>query len=119
MSNYQITTIEQIWMVIPYLIFVTILYWSSSRSFLKSAHGALILLAFAYSVIVCEFTEFGPPQSVYVPMHILLVAGLVSIAFSFKAFQGRLWVHVIHVFTLLSAFLVWFIGSMAISHDWI
>lgn len=111
----------QVWLVIPYLIFVSTLYWLASRSILKSAHGALILFAFAfaYAVIICEFTEFDPPQSVYIPMHILLVAGLVSIVFSFKAFQDRGWVHIVHVFSLLSAFSVWFVGSMAIAHDWI
>lgn len=119
MSDYQITTLMQIWWVIPYLFFVSTLYWFLSYSFLKSAHGILIILAFVYALVVCEYTEFGPPLKVYVPMYIFLIAGLASVAFSFKAFNGKSWVHIIHGFSLLSAFLIWLVGSMAISHDWI
>lgn len=119
LSDYQITVIKQVWLVIPYLIFVSTLYWYSSRSFLKSAHGVLILLAFVYAVVICEYTEFGPPLKVYVPMYILLLAGLASMTFSLKAFHGKKWVHIIHGLSLSSALLIWFVGSMAIAHDWI
>lgn len=109
----------QIWFVIPYLILVSTLYWLWSRSILKSSHGVLILLAFVYAVVICEYTEINPPQSVSIPMYILLAAGLVSMLFSFTAFKNKGWVHIIHVFSFLSAFFVLAIGSMAIDHQWI
>ncbi|WP_419811486.1 hypothetical protein [Bacterioplanoides sp.] len=119
MSEYQIATIRQIWIVLPFLLFVSGAYWHSSRSLIKSAHGILILLAFSYAVWVSELTEFGPPFKYYAPMYVLLIAGLASMTFSFKAFIGKKRVHLVHGLTLLSAFLVWFVGSMAIAHDWI
>jgi hypothetical protein len=119
LSDYQLTTIMQIWIVLPYLLLVSGIYWYRSRSFLKSAHGIAILLAFAYAVLISEINEFGPPLIYYVPMYVLLIAGLISILVSIKAFNDKKWVHLIHGLTLLSAFLVWFVGSMAIAHDWI
>ena len=119
LSDYQLTTIRQIWVVLPYLLLVSGIYWYWSRSFFKSVHGIAILLAFGYAVWVSELTEFGPPLKYYVPMYVLLIAGLSSMLASIKAFPGKKWVHLIHGFTLLSAFLVWFVGSMAIAHDWI
>lgn len=118
MSDYQITTIRQIWLVLPYLLLVSGLYWYFLRSFLKSVHGVAILFAFGYAVWVCEFTEFGSPLKFYIPMYVFLVLGLASMAYSFASFAGRKLVHLVHIFTLMSAFLVWFVGSMAISHDW-
>ncbi len=119
LSEYQITTIRQIWPFLPFLLVVSGLYWYSSRSFLKSAHGISIFLAFSYAVVVSEFTEFAPAILFYIPMWLLLISGLASMAFSFSAFIGKKWVHLVHGITLLSAFLVWFVGSMAIAHDWI
>lgn len=119
MSDYQITTIKQIWVALPNLLLVSGIYWYFSRSLLKSVHGIAILLAFSYAVWVCELTEFDPALKYYVPMYILFIAGLISMLVSFKTFIGKRWVHLIHGFTLLSAFLVWFVGSMAIAHDWI
>lgn len=119
LTEYQLSAIDQVWYVIPYLLFVSGLYWVASKSVLQSSHGFAILIGFGYAVWVCEYTEFGPPSSYYIPLHIFLFIGLVSLAFSFKAFSGRKWVHSIHAVTLVSAFLVWFVGSMAISHDWI
>lgn len=84
---------------------------------LKSAHGVLILLAFVYAVVICEYTAFGPPLKVYVLMYILLLAGVASMIFSLKAFHGIKWMHIIHGLSLSSALLIWFVDSMAIAHD--
>ena len=46
-------------------------------------------------------------------------SALASMVFSFKAFTGKKWVHLIHCVTFISAAFVWFVGSMAIAHDWI
>lgn len=80
--------------------------------FVKSEHALAIPLLF-YVVWVCEVTELDPNFEYYVTLHISIAAGLISVASSFGAFSGKKWVHLIHGFTLLSAFLVWFIGSMS------
>src|SRR5690606_35387123 len=82
LSDYQLTTIRQIWVVLPYLLLVSGIYWYWSRSFFKSVHGIAILLAFGYAVWVCELTEYGPPLEYYVPMYALLIAGLGSMLVS-------------------------------------
>lgn len=112
-------TVRQVWILLPFLLLVSGIYWYSSRSLLKSLHGIAVLMAFGYAVWICEKTESDPLFQYYIPMYILLVGGLASMAFSLKAFAGKKMVHLIHSLTLISIFLIWVVGSMAISHDWI
>jgi hypothetical protein len=119
LDDYQVSTINQIWHVIPYLIFVSGLYWFNTKSLMKSLHGFLILCAFLYAVIISKYTQPIVPIYYYIPLYLLLISGIISIGLSLTAFKNHRWVHIIHSMTLIAAFVIWFIGSMAIGHDWI
>jgi hypothetical protein len=119
LSEYQISTIRQIWPVLIFLGFVSVFYWIKTKSFLQSAHGLLILISFFYAVVICEYTKFNPPGYYYWPLYALLLFGFASMIFSFRAWPGKKWLHAIHILTVISSFLVWLIGAMAIAHDWI
>ncbi len=95
------------------------LYYWFSKKVLPSLHGALIILAFLYAAIISGYTEFGVSSFYYWPLHILLVLAIASAAYSMREFGSKRWVHLAHLGTLVSGAMVWFIGSMAIAHDWI
>lgn len=119
LSEYQLQTIDQAWVALVFLGLVSLLYWLDSRSLIKSAHGILAIFGFVYAVLVSEITEFDPHHIFYWPLHILIILSLASLAFSLKAFIKNKTIHAVHTLTLASIFLVWFAGTMAISHDWI
>jgi len=119
LSDYQISTIREAWVVLVYLLLLSGLYWYNSKLFSRSAHGIVLFFGLVYAVVISEYTQVGAPDYYNWPLHLILIVGLVSVVFSFRAFQGKKWVHLIHVLTIISAFWVWFIGSMAISHDWL
>jgi hypothetical protein len=119
MDTYQLTVIEQIWPSIPFLLFVSVLYWTQSKSIKQSMHGILFISALFYAAFICKYTGTTIPVPIYyfIPMYIFLITGLISVIYSFQAFSGYKWVHIIHSLTLTAAFIIWFIGSMAIGHD--
>jgi H+/Cl- antiporter ClcA len=119
LNDYQIQTIEQVWILLAYLVVVSYIYWRNSRSIFKSAHGMIIFSAFLYAVIISRYTEFDPPHEYYWPLIGLVFIGIASAVFSITAFKGKKWMHLLHLGTLTSGFFVWFVGSMAIAHDWV
>lgn len=102
-----------------YSVVVSGLYYYFSKKVLSSLHGLLIVLAFIYAAIIGGYTEYGVSSMYHWPLHILLISALASAAYSMREFCGKRWVHLAHLGTLVSSAMLWFIGSMAISHDWI
>jgi hypothetical protein len=119
LSDYQIQTIGQAWIALAYLLVVSATYWFNTKSAIKSAHGLFLIVAFGYAVVVSEHTEFGPPDYYYWPAHFFVFAGFVSTIYSLGAFKGEKWRHILHIGTLVAGAFVWFVGLMAIAHDWI
>jgi len=119
LSDYQISVIRQVWVLLIVLFAISTFYLIKTKSILQSAHGYLVLLAFAYAVIACRYTEFDPDYQWYWPVYFFFWASLASMLYSLKAFKGKKVIHLIHAATIFSNLLVNFIALMAISHDWI
>ncbi|MEZ8038502.1 MULTISPECIES: hypothetical protein [unclassified Vibrio] len=119
MSDYQLTVISQVWVLLAFYPMVSYLYYLNSRSIAQSAHGLLSLVGFFYAVVACEFTQFDPLYYWYWPIGLFFVLSLLSTIYSFKAFKGNKLVHLIHVVTILSNVLTSFVSLMAVAHDWI
>lgn len=119
LSDHQIHTIGQAWVPLTYLMLVSAAYWFNTKSVAKSAHGVVLILAYVYAVVVSEYTSFGSPGFYHWPLHFLAVTAIVSVIYSLSAFKGEKWVHLVHVGTVVSGFVVWFSGGMEISHDWL
>ena len=119
LSDYQINVIRQVWIFLLYYPFVSVIYYINSKSLLQSAHGAAALIGFAYAVIACEFTGFGPPSYWYWPIYAFSILAIGSMLYSFKASKGKKLVHIVHGITLTSIALTTFVSLMAVAHDWI
>lgn len=119
MSEYQLLVIRQVWVLLIFYPFISAFYYANSKSFLQSAHGFIALIGFAYAVIACEITGFAPPGYWYWPIYLCFVLSLASMIYSFKAFNGKKYVHIIHVITVISNLLTTLVALMAVAHDWI
>ncbi|WP_444905581.1 hypothetical protein ACJJI3_09530 [Microbulbifer sp. ZKSA004] len=119
MSDYQINVIRQVWVLLIFYPFISAFYYANSKSFLQSAHGIIALIGFAYAVVACEFTDFGPPDYWYWPIYFCFMLSFASIVYSLKAFKGKKYIHVIHGVTIIANLLTTFVALMAVAHDWI
>jgi len=119
LSDYQVSTVKQVWILLVVLFAISTFYLVKTKSVFQSAHGYLILVGFAYAVIASGVTEFAPESYWYWPVYFFFSASIVSMVYSFKAFKGKKVIHLLHVATIFSNLLVNFVALMAISHDWI
>ncbi len=119
LTDYQVTVIRQVWVLLLILLFISVFYFLRTKSILQSAHGALVFIGFVYAVVACEYTEFDPPDQWYWPVYFCFWASIASMLYSFKAFEGKKYIHLVHGVTVLSILLVNFVALMAVSHDWI
>lgn len=119
LNNYQQSTLGESSFVLLFLAALSAVYWFKSRSIVKSSHGLILIFGYLYAVLISAHTEIGAHVTYYWPLWVLLIVGLVVAGFSCTLFNGRRWVHLIHIFTLASAAWLLFVGSMAIGHDWL
>ena len=119
LSNYQVNTIRQVWILLIYYPILSYSYYKNSKSIFQSAHGIVALIGFIYAVVACEFTERDPADFWYWPIYICFFLSLGSILFSLKAFKGNKSVHFVHVITIIVNIMTSVVALMAVAHDWI
>ncbi|MEO9273850.1 hypothetical protein ABFY09_03240 [Marinomonas sp. 5E14-1] len=121
LSEYQLSVLflDDVRIFLIFALLISIAYFYASKSILASLHGMLIIAAFLYAAIVSGHTDYGISAEYYWPLNILLLLALASAVYSIREFPGKRWVHLSHLGTCLSGVMIWFVGAMAISHDWI
>jgi cell division protein FtsW (lipid II flippase) len=125
LNDYQISAIGQIWPVLIVPLASTVLYWylstatNTTRRLLASAHGALLLIAFVYAVAVSPMTGYENWKVWIWPFWILLALFLVAILYAITRYEGNRWIHMFQLLVLPSGFLIWLVGTMTITHDWL
>ncbi len=124
-TDYMIFAAGQIWPVLLVPFFSTIIYYCYSkenrsiRKLLVSMGGLILLGAFVYALLVSKFTENGPWDNWIIPFWILLICFVLLNIYSLVRFNGNKWFHLTQVALLPSAFLIWLVGTMTITHDWL
>ncbi len=116
--------VGQIWPVLLVPFFSTIIYYSfskenGSRKLLVSMSGFILLGAFMYALLVSKYTESGPWNNWIIPFWVLLVCFVLFNIYSLVRFNGSKWFHLMQVALLPGAFLIWLVGTMTITHDWL
>ena len=53
------------------------------------------------------------------PFTLTLLMPVASIAFSIKAYDGLKRIHILHLWNVVALIWTWFIGSMALTGDWL
>lgn len=100
----------------------TVLYWINSRNtgFTKvavSAHGASILVIFG-AALALAYSEITHTK-LLLPYNVLLLVPLVSVLAAFKLYSGNKWLHICQLWNGFALLWASFIGSMAITNDWL
>ena len=125
LNDYQIFAIGQIWPVLIVPLASTVLYWylssstNTTRRLLASAHGALLLIAFVYAVAVSPMTGYENWKAWIWPFWVLLALFFVAILYAITRYEGNRWLHMFQLLVLPSGFLIWLVGTMIITHDWL
>jgi len=122
-TDYQLSALSQIWIVLLVPLATTILYWYHSKSqfarrVITSSHGLILLTSFLYAVAVCPITGLKNYDSWIIPFWLILILYLISLVVSLLKFEGNKIVHIALIAEIISAFLIWLVGTMTITHDW-
>ena len=123
-DDYQISAIRQIWIILLVPLIVSVAYWLLSkdenrwRRIFSSLHGCFLLVSFFYAVLVSPITGIENYEFWIWPFYLLLLAFAVTMVFSLIRFQGSRWLHLSVLLLMPSAGMIWFVGTMTITHDW-
>ena len=103
-------------------IAVSLIYWikDSNRGIKRvvtSAHSVILLVLFGAALAIGFYGYSN--KSLLIPFHISLAIPVASIIASLVLFKGSKWIHLMHMWNLLALPLTWFVGSMAVSGDWL
>lgn len=106
------------------LLFVSLLYFSFAKDgaslalrLLTSAHGAVGALVF-FSALAIGFSGWDHP-SYGQPYLFAWVLPALLMLFSLMRYPGPATVHLLQVFNVLAFAWAWFIGTMAVTGNWI
>mgnify|MGYP001822572284 CR=1 FL=1 len=79
-----------------------------------SAHASLVAAVLPYGLLIDATTTGNAPASLQLPIALLLLLALVSMAYSIWVFRNKPLLHLAHILTIALAIPLTFIGSVAI-----
>jgi hypothetical protein len=89
----------------------------TNRRLIACAPGIMSITAFALACAVSQFTAYGASLVGYVYMAVMLIA-LAFVVPAILALHNRA-LGFFHLLTLSGQVFLFFVGAMAISHDWL
>jgi len=107
---------------IIFSIFVSVLFWLKDKNkgfkhIAVSAHSVLLLLLLGLALVL-GFNGVTHKLMLF-PFYALLLVSVSSVICSFKYFTGSKWCHFAHFWNLAALPWTWFVGSMAVTGDWL
>ena len=81
-----------------------------------AAHSVALLAAFLYAVVASPWSSHDPSVFLW-PFWCLLSVYVVGIVYAVVQFKGEEAIHGLQIFQALNAFIIWAIGTIAITHD--
>ena len=98
---------------VPFLAYFS----TAGRRLLACAPALVALAAFLIACIASGWTSHAPDIAHYVYVAAMALAA-VGIFPSLHALRNK-WVALLHLSTFAGVAFLWFVGSMALAHDWI
>lgn len=101
---------------------ISLAFWINIKGDVKtkllaSMHSAFLLFILIFALFL---GLNGHANETYqVPFTVILLIPLASIAYSFKIYEGSKRIHILHLWNFVALIWTWFIGSMAITGDWL
>lgn len=105
-------------------LFVSSLFWitdnnKSSVRFFNSIHSILLLMTLAGALFFSSTLHIYKNAFIISIFWVLLIVSLLSIFHSFFYFKGTKWVFILHFWNIFALTTTSFIGTMALSNDWL
>jgi len=103
-------------------ITISLLYWYKDNNkgikhIVVSAHSVFMLILLGAALIIGF--NILTHKLLLIPFYILLFGAVLSIVFSFKYFTGSKWLHLTHILNIPVLLWTYFVGSMALTGDWL
>jgi hypothetical protein len=124
MTDYQLSSLREGWIFLLAPLLTGLVYFAASKAssrtrMLFAAHSAALISAYIYAVTVSPWTNRDNWQGYEWPFLVLLVAFISGGIYTLIRFDGHKGFHALQLLQAPSAFFVWFLGGMTISHDWL
>jgi len=123
-SMDALSAIAQFWLAPVLALLVSVAYFRASpgaqplgQRLAVSSHGAVIAGLYFTAMLISAFGMARP--SFDRPFTVALALPLMFMAFSLVKFQGRACIHALQVVNLLALFWAFFVGSMAVTGNWL
>ena len=124
MTQYQLSVLVDGALAALYLILVSVVYFvrssntSRGSKLLAASPGAYFAAVFLISVLTSE-VESSSRELVGWIHGFLNLGGLPLLIAAVRAYEGPRSSHVLLLGVLVAAAYLWFLGGMAIAHDWL
>ena len=124
MSDYQTSALGQLSIPLFISAVVGLVYYakaagSNARQRAAFAlHSVALCLAAIYAVVISPWSS-DQWQLLILPFYALLVFFLLGLVYTFIRYSGSREMHFFQLSQLPSAVMIWFVGTMTITHDWI
>lgn len=80
--------------------------------------SSIIISSFIIAAFISTYTTIESYELYWWAYQATLLLAVISIIYSVMWHDGNNAIHIIHLFTLFSVAYLWFVGGMALSHDW-
>ncbi len=106
-------------------VFVSGVYFLASRDenkarrLVSSVHGVVLMFAAIYSWLASFYTTIAEHGFELLVFQTLLLIGIFFSFYSIFTFRGPRVVHLTQVGNVISLLVIWFVGAMSITHDWV
>ncbi|MEW8659541.1 MAG: hypothetical protein AB2603_14580 [Candidatus Thiodiazotropha endolucinida] len=124
MNSYTLFVLKQgVFGLISALI-PAISYWLSNPNATRLSRVKLILpsliivSSFVFTALISTHTTIEGYEPYWWVFQATLLLAVISIMYSVMWHDGNNAIHITHLFTLFSVVYLWFVGGMALSHDW-
>ncbi|MEW8012329.1 MAG: hypothetical protein AB2794_14590 [Candidatus Thiodiazotropha endolucinida] len=124
MNSYTLFVLKQgVFGLISALI-PAISYWLSNPNATRLSRVKLILpsliivSSFVFTAFISTHTTIESYEPYWWAFQATLLLAVISIMYSVMWHDGNNAIHITHLFTLFSVVYLWFVGGMALSHDW-
>lgn len=125
LTDYQLFSLAQSWPVLAVIPFVVALYYLAGsprhpgRRRLAAAPGVILLAAYGYALAVAPYAGPGQSGGWLGPFWFLLTLFIVAEAYCLARFDGIGWAHGLQLLLIPAGLLVWLLGTMTITHEWV
>lgn len=124
MSDYQTSAFGQLFIPLFVSAVTAFVYYAKAagsnvwQRILFTLHSVALCLAAIYAVLIAPWSS-GQWEFLIWPFYLLLVCFLLGFVYTLAKYNGPRELHFYQLAQVPSAAMIWFVGTMTITHDWI